>query len=228
MGNPAGGWGLGMGPAPRPPRVVVTRPSGQEGELTARLRALGCEVVHVPLIAIEPIGDEPIDVTPYDWVVVTSPNGARELARRMRGRPRQVAAIGEATADALGGADLVPRVSTQEGLLEELPHPAGRVLFAAAEGARRLLPDALGADTVVLYRTVPLRPSRLEGDLVVLASGSAARALAALPDPPPAVSIGPETTRVALAVGLVVLGEAETHDVDGLVAAVAQVLGSDS
>jgi uroporphyrinogen-III synthase len=80
----------------------------------------------------------------------------------------------------------------------------------------------------VLYRTAPLRPSRLEGDLVVLASGSAAHALAALPDPPPAVSIGPETTRVALAVGLVVLGEAETHDVDGLVAAVAQVLGSDS
>lgn len=217
-----------MGPARRPRRVVVTRPSGQEGELVARLRALGCEVAHVPLIAVEPIGGGPIDVTPYDWVVVTSPNGARELSRRMHGRPRRVAAIGAATAEALGGADLVPRVSTQEGLLDELPRPAGRVLFAAAEGARRLLPDALGADTVALYRTIALRPSNLEGDVVVLASGSAARALAAVPHPPPAVSIGPETTSAALSSGLVVLAEADTHDVDGLVAAVARALGLDS
>lgn len=193
-----------------------------------RLRAIGCEVAHIPLIAIEPLGDEPIDVTPYDWVVVTSPNGARELSRRMHGRPRHVAAIGTATAEALGGADLVPGVSTQEGLLDELPRPAGRVLFAAAEGARRLLPDTLGADTVALYRTVALRPSSLEGDVVVLASGSAARALAALPDPPPTVSIGPETTRAALSSGLVVLAEATTHDVDGLVASVARALGLDS
>ena len=34
--------------------------------------------------------------------------------------------------------DLVPTVSTQEGLLAELPRPAGRVLFAAAEGAENL------------------------------------------------------------------------------------------
>lgn len=217
-----------MGPTRRPPRVVVTRPAGQEGELVARLRALGCEVAHVPLIAVESIGDDPVDVTPYDWVVVTSPNGARELSRRMLGRPRRVAAIGVATAEAFGGADLVPRVSTQEGLLDELPRPAGRVLFAAAEGARRLLPDALGADTVVLYRTLPLHPSSLEGDVVVLASGSAARALATVSDPPPAVSIGPETTRAALSSGLVVLAEAETHDVDGLVTAVAHALGLDS
>ena len=60
----------------------------------------------------------------------------------------RVAAIGPATADVLGGADLVPSVATQEGLLAELPRPAGRVLFAAAEGARTLLPDELGADVV--------------------------------------------------------------------------------
>ena len=59
----------------------------------------------------------------------------------MRGRPRHVAAIGRATAEALGGADLVPAVSTQEGLLEALPRPAGRVLFAGAEDARPLLAE---------------------------------------------------------------------------------------
>ena len=90
----------------------------------------------------------------------------------------RLAAIGPATAEALGGADLVPAVATQEGLLAELPRPAGRVLFAAAEGARTLLPDELGADVVVLYRTRELRPTELPAaDLVVLASASAARAL---------------------------------------------------
>ena len=145
-------------------KIVVTRPEGQEQELVARLERLGHEVVHCPLIAIEPLGDEPIDVAGYDWVVVTSANGARELLRRARGTMPRVAAIGPATAD---GARAAPtssrRVSTQEGLLAELPRPAGRVLFAAAEGARRLLPDALGADVVALYRTRELRPARAPG-----------------------------------------------------------------
>jgi uroporphyrinogen-III synthase len=34
------------------------------------------------------------------------------------------------------------------------------------------------------------------------------------------VSIGPQTSRVAESVGLVVAAEAESHDLDGLVAAV--------
>ena len=207
-------------------RVVVTRPVGQERSLVEALRTAGYDTVHVPLIVVEPIDDEPIDVAGYDWVIVTSANGARELRRRMRGVPARTAAIGAATAEALGGADLVPRVSTQEGLLAELPRPAGRVLFAAAEGARTLLPDALGADVVVLYRTLELAPERLDGDLVVLASPSAARALARVEPRPPAVSIGPETTRAAREAGVEILAEAPTHDVPGLVAAVAAALGT--
>ncbi len=206
-------------------RIVVTRPAGQADELLARLRAAGHEAAHVPLIAVEPLSDDPIDVEGYDWIVITSANGARELRRRMNGRPLRIAAIGQATADAFGGADLVPRVSTQEGLLEEIPRPAGRVLFAAAEDARRLLPDALSADTVSLYRTVRLEPPAFEGDLVVLASPSAAQALGRLALTLPAVTIGPETTRAARAAGIEVVSEAETHDTDGLVAAVVEALG---
>ena len=131
----------------------MTRPQGQEEELIRGLVALRHDVVHCPLLEVEPLADEPVDVSGYDWVIVTSVNGARELRRRMTGTPAHVAAIGRATADAFGGADLVPAVSTQEGLLAELPRPAGRVLFAAAEGARRLLVEELGADFVPLYRT---------------------------------------------------------------------------
>jgi uroporphyrinogen-III synthase len=202
-------------------RVLVTRPHGQADELLQRIGELGHDAVHCPLIATEPISDDPIDVTGYDWVVVTSPNGARELLRRAGGPLPRVAAIGRATAQALGGADLVPRISTQEGLLAELPRPPGRVLLAAAEGARRLLVDDLGADFVALYRTRELVPEALpDGDLVVLASPSAARSLAGTGRMIPTVTIGPETTRAAREGGLEVLAEAETHDLDGLVAAV--------
>ena len=187
-------------------------------ELAARLP--GHEVVHVPLIETEPLDDARVDVAGYDWVVVTSVTGARELRRRMRGRPTSVAAIGSATAEAMGGADLVPTVSTQEGLLAELPRPAGRVLFAGAEDARRLLVDELGADFVALYRTKRLTPSDFPpGDVVVLASASAAEAYGALGLDVPAVSIGPQTSAAARAVGVRIVGEARTHDVDGLVEA---------
>jgi len=202
-------------------KVVVTRPRGQERELVARLEELGHEVVSCPLVEVEPLGDEPIDVSGYDWVVVTSANGARELRRRMTGSPKRVAAIGAATAAAFGGADLVPAVSTQEGVLAELPRPAGRVLFAGAEGARRLLVDELSAEFVALYRTREIVPAVVpDGDVVLLASASAARSFARLWLDLPAISIGPQTTQAALAAGVRVVGEAEMHDVAGLVAAV--------
>lgn len=204
-------------------RIVVTRPRERAAELVRRLELLGHDVVVCPLIATEPLGDDPVDVAAYDWVIVTSAVGARELRRRMRGRPRHVAAIGRATAEAMGGADLVPAVSTQEGLLAELPRPPGRVLFAGAEDARTLLADELRADVVRLYRTRRLAPGGFprDADLVVLASASAAEAYGALGRDAPAVTIGPETTRAARGAGVVVVAEARTHDLDGLVEAVS-------
>ena len=133
-----------------------------------------------------------------------------------------MAAIGKASAEAWDGqVDLVPAVSTQEGLLAELPRPAGRVLFAGAEDARRLLVDELGADFIALYRTRTVQPTRqLQGDFVVLASASAARGYAELGLSIPTVTIGPETTAAAREAGVKVVQEARTHDLDGLVEAV--------
>jgi uroporphyrinogen-III synthase len=201
-------------------RILLTRPEGRNEELARALREAGHEAVSVPLIAVEPLGDDPINLDGYDWALVTSATGARELRRRGRGRPGGFAAIGRATAEALGGADLVARVSTQEGLLADLPRPAGRVLFAGAESARRLLVDELDADFVPLYRTRELAPDLPDTDLVVLASPSAARAYAAIGRREPAVSIGPETTSAARSLGAEVVGEASTQDVDGLLEAV--------
>src|SRR5713101_588441 len=100
-------------------RVVVTRE-----DVAARIAGLGHEPVLCLLIRVEPLGDDPVDASAYDWLVVTSRNGAHELARRGV-TAKQIAAIGPATADALraGGlhVDLVAHTHTQEGLREELP-----------------------------------------------------------------------------------------------------------
>jgi uroporphyrinogen-III synthase len=212
----------------RLPRVIVTRPRAQAGPLVGRLEAIGCDVVSCPLIEIERTSDESIDASGYDWLVVTSPNGADEIVRRRAGELPPVAAVGPGTAERLREHGIepafVPVVSNQDGLIAEFPKPYGRVLFAAAENARRRPIEALGADYLALYRTRLVRPERApDGDVVVLASGSAARAFAALGADVPAVSIGPQTTAAARAVGLSVVAEAETHDLDGLVDAVARV-----
>jgi uroporphyrinogen III methyltransferase/synthase len=213
-------------------RVVVTRPRAQAGPLVERLEALGHDVVECPLIEIEPLDDDAVDTSGHDWVIVTSTNGADLFAARRTGALPKVAAIGPGTAEALRAngiePDLVPAVSTQEGLLAEFPREHGRVLFVGAEGSRRRLIDALGADFRPLYRTRLLRPDPPDGDLVVLASGSAARSFAELGSDIPAVSIGPQTTRAARAAGVKIVAEARTHDLDGLVAAVEEACSSRS
>src|SRR5215467_2729913 len=186
-------------------RVLVTRE-----ELVARVEALGHDAVLCELIRVEPLGDEPVDARAYDWLVVTSRNGAHELARRGVSANR-IAAIGPATADALRshglGVDLVASTHTQEGLRNELPE--GTLLLAAAEGARR---DVLEADFLPLYRTVELRPDVPPVDVALLMSGSAARALAATGARVPVVAIGPQTAAEAGAAGLDVAAVAAVHD----------------
>ncbi len=210
-------------------KAIVTRPRTQAGPLVEALERAGAEVVECPLIEIERTSDDPVDAAGYDWLIVTSPNGADEIARRGCNLPR-VAAVGPGTAETLRAHGiepaLVPAESTQEGLLRELPRPAGRVLFAAAEGARRRPIEELDADFVPLYRTRLLAPEPPDGDVVVLASGSAARAYAAIGGVAPAVSIGPETSRIARSVGIRVVAQAATNDLDGLVAAVRDVMDS--
>ncbi len=206
-------------------KVVVTRSDEQSDELVTRLEALGHDVVRCPLIRIEPLGDEPIDPSPYDWIVVTSPNGARELARRLAATPRRLAAIGPGTADALREhglhVELVPQIHTQEGLVAELPH--GRILLAAAESARRLLVEERGADFLPLYRTIELRPRAPDGDVALLASASAARALAATGARLPVVAIGPQTAAEARVRGLDVVAVADSHDLEGLLDVVSSL-----
>ncbi len=104
-------------------RVVVTRPRAQAGPLREALRAAGAEAVEVATIEIvDPedggaaLGEAVGRLSSYDWVVVTSANGAQRLLAALHdGRDLggvQVAAIGAGTSAALARgnirADLVP------------------------------------------------------------------------------------------------------------------------
>jgi uroporphyrinogen-III synthase len=203
-------------------KVLVTRQREQARPVVDALVARGFDVVVKPLIRVELLSDEPIDVQGYDCVIVTSPNGARELARRMSGEPALVAAIGPGTAAALEEAgiraNLTADVHTQEGLAAAFVERPRRSLFVGAEGARSFLAEELGADFLPIYRTVELPVDDLpEADLVLLMSPSAAGAYACAGGRGPAVSIGPQTTSAARAAGIQVVAEARPHDLEGLV-----------
>ena len=181
--------------------AVVTRAGTQAPELSGRLRAVGAGVVEVPTIRIE----DPDDggdalrgalgrVDEYDWVVVTSPNGARRLCAQLRdGRDLagvRIAAVGPGTAAVLAEhhlvADLVPPRAVSESLLESFPDPpraGARVLLARAAVARDVLPDGLRergwqVDVVDAYRTVPAelddhdRTLVEDADVITFASAS--------------------------------------------------------
>ena len=236
-------------------RVVVTRTRQQASALSVALRDAGAEPIEVPVIHIEgpsdggaALHDALGRLHTYDWVIVTSPNGAERLRRaldelgldaRALGSAR-VAAIGPATAAELRGAgvraDLVPERFVAEELLEALAgtERAGRALLARAEVARDVLPDGLRergweVDVVDAYRTVPAavtdeqRTAVRTADVITFTSSSTVdrfvEAVGVASVPPVVACIGPITSATAREHGLHVDVEAEVHTVEGLVAA---------
>jgi uroporphyrinogen III methyltransferase/synthase len=234
-------------------RVVVTRTRDQASQLAVALRAAGAEPVEVPVIEVADPADGGAALAAaagrldtYDWVVLTSPNGARRLLEAVAGQggdarrfgAARIAAIGPGTAASLavGGlrADLVPERFVAESLLEAFPTGPGRVLLARAAVARDVLPDGLRAagwevDVVDAYRTVPASVTEataaalVGADVVTFTSSSTVErfveAFGVDAVPPVVACIGPITAATARDRGLAVDVEAEVHSVDGLVAA---------
>jgi uroporphyrinogen-III synthase len=154
--------------------VLVTRP--EAADLSRLLRARGAIPVAVPLIEIRPVDPGgPLDaaaraIRRYEWVVVTSANGARAIVERIRALgiqpPASVrwAAVGPATAAELeaGGVRVtaVPRSGTGAAIAGELGTLAGsRVLLPRSRIASKDLPAALAArgarvEEVPAYETV--------------------------------------------------------------------------
>jgi uroporphyrinogen-III synthase len=170
--------------APRPPagplagrRVLVTRPRAQSRPLVDRLRALGAAAVAVPTIRIVPpraggaLDRALQSLDGYQWVIVTSVNGAQACLTRARAlglglaaaAPRWVA-IGPATASVLREAGIAVAITPSryltEAIVDVMPDLRGaRILLPRTDAAPPGLADALrtrGADVdeVTAYRTI--------------------------------------------------------------------------
>jgi uroporphyrinogen-III synthase len=184
----------------------------------------------------------------YDWVVLTSANGAERLCRELRDArafgTARVAAIGPGTSTALRrwgvAADLLPKRFVAESMVEAFPWGTGRVLLARAAVARDTLPDGLRAkgwtvDVVEAYRTArppvteAMRVAARSADAVTFTSSSTVTNYleAVGVDAVPAVvaCIGPVTAETARRRGLRVDVEAVEHTVGGLVDALVAHLG---
>jgi uroporphyrinogen III methyltransferase/synthase len=152
--------------------IAVTRARAQASGMADQLSRLGAAVLETPAIRIEPLEGPAPDLSRYDLVCLTSPNGVDVLFDRLQAAGQdarafaaaRVAVIGPGTAARLQRrgirADVVPERFVAEGLLDALQGvPVRRALVARAEEARDVLPEGLrerGAevDVMPLYRTV--------------------------------------------------------------------------
>jgi uroporphyrinogen III methyltransferase/synthase len=158
-------------------RIAVTRARHQAAALARLLERAGAEVVEYPTIEIQAAPDKAEvaraynEVGTYDWLVLTSPNGAQRFLdgflsaghdiRELAGV--SIAAIGPATAAVVEARGIhvaaTPTEYRAEALVEALGDPSDqRFLRARAAVAREVLPDTLrdrGAhvDVVPIYET---------------------------------------------------------------------------
>lgn len=234
--------------------VVITRSISQNESLRRLLEARGAQVVEVPLIAIAEPDDEGRErdevlqrFEDFDWIVVTSPNGADRIAPFFSAAIAagdvehfpKLAAVGEATARSLGVAvALTAEPARSDVLAGSFPDGNGDVLVVQGNLADDELSDAIASKgwtvtRVVAYRTVQLRPTpdmmtpALAADVLLLASGSAATAwfdAFGESTPPVVVAIGPSTAKVAATLGIDVSGVATEQTLAAMIETAERLL----
>ncbi len=189
-------------------RVLVT--ASRPGPVCRLLEERGAVPVAVPTIAVRPLDGRTLDgalgkLESYDWVVVTSPNGARFVTQRLTalGRPAPAAprwaAVGPRTREVLEAVGLRVSAEPPDQIAAGIPDAMGdvagaRVLLLRAAAASRDLPRVLAArgsqvDDVVVYEVVEgpessrasLERALADGlDAAVFTSGSTVRGFARL------------------------------------------------
>ncbi|HMD54553.1 MAG TPA: uroporphyrinogen-III C-methyltransferase [Phycisphaerae bacterium] len=113
--------------------ILVTRTRHQASKLSSQFTSLGAGVIEAPTIELAPAADTHsidrvlIKLKNYHCVVFTSANGVEAAWERMRklnldarAFPNRVAAVGEATAEALGCIGIAPDIVPEEFISENL------------------------------------------------------------------------------------------------------------
>jgi uroporphyrinogen III methyltransferase/synthase len=161
--------------------VIVTRPRGQAGEMSALLRLNGADVIEAPAFDIRP----PADIAPLDealrrigefgWLVLTSANAVASVFDRLAAigsdaralAAVKVAAVGIATAEALVArsirADVVSAQFTTEALARTLTarsDVAGtRMLLARSSEASGALAEMLTRAGAIVDEVTAYEPA---------------------------------------------------------------------
>ncbi len=160
-------------------RILVTRAREQADGLVKMLTDLGADVINIPTIEfVPPQSFQPLDLAlahanSYDWLILTSVNGVRALAKRAEKtnvslgllRSLKIVAIGSATADEIRmlglQAALVPEEYVAESVVTALKGKVfgKKVLVVRAKVGRDVIPDSLRAagaevDVAEAYETV--------------------------------------------------------------------------
>jgi uroporphyrinogen-III synthase len=233
-------------------RIVVTRPREHAGPLVDRLGELGAEASVAPLIATEPVVEAGafarlVERGDHEWIVFTSATAVRAVAALLPRARARFAAVGPATAAALRELGVAPAFVPERFAAREIagglePLEGSRVLLPQSEIAEPVLADELRArgasvDVVDAYKTVEVEPTD-EGlaalrraDAILVASGSAARSLAAALAPAErtlVVCIGPATADSARAAGLRVDLVAEDSTGQGMIQALVAHFGENT
>lgn len=181
-------------------RIWVTRPMADAGRLRAQLIAQGHEVVLEPLLRIEHLDDDPIDLDDAQALIATSRNALRALAGRLeedacKSMPLFVVGRGTAqAAEAMGFETVIEGPSNASALLALILNVAnvndGALIHLSAENVAYNLCEELRhlgyvVFQPILYRAIQaetlsdtllhnIERGRIEG--VVLLSGRTAEA----------------------------------------------------
>lgn len=243
-------------------KIAITRTRNQASTLSRLLRARGAEILEVPLIhfartsAPEQLHQQLRDLSGVHWLVLSSNQAvvtlfehlnelgldARHLAHL------KLAAVGPSTARSLAEhglrADFVPQQPGAKYLGAELPaRPEEVLLHLTSQLAEDALEQALEARGLSyrraeLYRTEPaqLKQEQLEqlsqAEAITLASGSAAKHLAALasdsfdPLSCSVVVMGPQTAEAAKKYGFAKITMAQMPSLAALAEAVRTSISS--
>ena len=232
--------------------IIVTRATERAGGLTTLLHNQGAQVLEIPVTTTVDAVDGGRDlrtainnIESYDWVVVTSPEGAHRFREAISSitsvrQHFKVGAVGTATAAALGRADLVPNVQTGRSLGESFPSGSGRILLAVAESAGTDFEEAARhkgwtVHRVTTYRTIPITPDRdrkteiVVADAITFASASSVRAwhdVFGTTMPKVVVAMGPMTATALTEIGISDVVVAKEQSLTGLVEATSRALAS--
>ncbi len=222
-------------------RVIVTRPRERSGKLSAKLRALGAEVVECPCISTRTLDTKLPPLAGFAWVAFTSATGVESFFELLAKEGRDVrelggaktAAIGEATAGALRAhglsVDFVPSVYDGASLADGLAPLAGGgkiLMLRAKDGSPELTAHlrAAGADFTefALYETKYEKPSAQpkDTDAALFTSASTVRGFVAAfggPVGKPACCIGRQPAAAAAAYGFKEIRTAAKATLDSLI-----------